>query len=243
MKTPAIIASLTVAGSIAFAAGQQSGSKQSPLMPSGAQTHSMQEEMPQARSVSVRGGPSGNCEPESDTWFSPIPRPIAYDCRLFGRKGFACADVNGDGVDEYMVPEYEPNVGVVSEGQVRPTLQYWILESRIINVDGNPFHTQFSVFPASSLPGESLKLEFPNLRNANVQDLGWRDCDGDGDLDLVVNINLTLYGVSDNEIRPYWFENIGYERQVPPVAADLNGDGQVNGADLGLLLVAWGPNP
>jgi hypothetical protein len=41
----------------------------------------------------------------------------------------------------------------------------------------------------------------------------------------------------------FWFENIGYEASQPPLAADLNGDGQVNGADLGLLLVAWGPNP
>jgi hypothetical protein len=39
----------------------------------------------------------------------------------------------------------------------------------------------------------------------------------------------------------FWLENTGFHhaRAVP---ADLNHDGKVNGADLGLLLVAWGPN-
>jgi hypothetical protein len=41
------------------------------------------------------------------------------------------------------------------------------------------------------------------------------------------------------EARQAWFENIGYEKPPPPLAADLNQDGDVNGIDLGLLLAAW----
>ena len=83
---------------------------------------------------------------------------------------------------------------------------------------------------------------FSSASLANDRTSGWRDCDEDGDLDLVVTVRL-LFGSGSYEYRPMWFENIGYEKPAQPVAADLNGDGQVNGADLGLLLVAWGPNP
>ena len=65
---------------------------------------------------------------------------------------------------------------------------------------------------------------------------GWHDCDHDGDLDLVYLLNATLPDGS----RQIWFENIGYEKPAPPLPADINGDGRVNGADLGLVLAAWG---
>jgi hypothetical protein len=53
---------------------------------------------------------------------------------------------------------------------------------------------------------------------------------------------LYLNGYLPNGTRQIWFENIGYEKPIPPLAADLNGDGWVNGLDLGLLLGAWGTN-
>jgi hypothetical protein len=40
-----------------------------------------------------------------------------------------------------------------------------------------------------------------------------------------------------------WLENTGFEKPTSPIVADLNRDGKVDGADLGMLLVAWGPNP
>lgn len=70
MKTPAIIASLTVASAIAFAAGQQSSGKRSSAMPSGAQAHSVQEEMPQARMAQAATG---------------CPPPIAADLNTDGQ--------------------------------------------------------------------------------------------------------------------------------------------------------------
>lgn len=242
MKTPAIIASLTVAGSIAFAAGQQSGGKQSPAMPSGAQAHSMQEEMPEARMAQSSGGQSGNCEPPFESWFSPVLREISYDCRPFSRAPFGCADVNGDDIADYFVSEGAGDMGIVTAGQPQRIYPNWLLHSRLDGVGSASFHTHVSVFPNTDAPGIVLKSMFPSLQSATSRNRGWRDCDGDGDLDLVVDIDLYFFG-DTQQLIPFWFENIGYEKPVPPIAADINGDGRVDGADLGLLLVAWGPTP
>jgi hypothetical protein len=63
--------------------------------------------------------------------------------------------------------------------------------------------------------------------------------DGDGDLDYL--IILYVESASSNALQQVWFENIGFEKPAPPIAADINGDGRVDGADLGMLLIAWGP--
>ena len=46
-----------------------------------------------------------------------------------------------------------------------------------------------------------------------------------------------LFGFTDHDVR---IDNVRVERTVPS-PADLNGDGAVNGDDLGMLLGAWGP--
>jgi hypothetical protein len=55
-----------------------------------------------------------------------------------------------------------------------------------------------------------------------------RDMDSDGDMDLVVSADIN-----------FWLENTGFQH-TNPIAADLNRDGRVDGADLGRLLVSWG---
>jgi hypothetical protein len=68
---------------------------------------------------------------------------------------------------------------------------------------------------------------------------GLRDVDHDGDLDLVAKVGRL---VSDQfEFGFAWVENTGFHHQR--VAADINRDGRVDGADLGLVLVSWGTNP
>jgi hypothetical protein len=61
--------------------------------------------------------------------------------------------------------------------------------------------------------------------------------DSDGDLDLVVIVDIEAGSATRLD---GWFENIGYEKPTPPLAADLNRDGSVDGVDLGILLAAWG---
>ena len=55
--------------------------------------------------------------------------------------------------------------------------------------------------------------------------------DKDGDLDLIF--------VDELDDSMIVMSNGG--NNTPVIPGDLNGDGLVNGADLGLMLVAWGP--
>ena len=81
------------------------------------------------------------------------------------------------------------------------------------------------------------------VRYARIRAKGWRDIDFDGDLDLIAEATLEFQGLSGYFGLDIWFENIGYEVSQPPRAADLNNDGIVDGADLGILLSVWGePN-
>lgn len=74
---------------------------------------------------------------------------------------------------------------------------------------------------------------FPG-RSVVTGSAGWRDLDSDGDLDYVVQLVIDDYV----EEAWAWLENTGYEAN-DGLAADLNGDGAVDGKDLTALLAAW----
>ena len=65
--------------------------------------------------------------------------------------------------------------------------------------------------------------------------MGWRDFDGDGDLDLGVAMLS-----SGSAMLSVWFENVA-RPAAPLLVGDVNRDGRVNGADLGILLSNWTP--
>jgi hypothetical protein len=255
MKTPAIIASLTVVGSIAYAAGSQgTAGKQPPVMPSGTQAHSMQEEMPQTRMQQSPGCPSHTVE----YWFSPIPHLIGCTTGISPvvlTNGTTAADVNGDGQAEYFT--FRPivvasvlNGSPLDGGNPNSAQNSYVSVSRLERI-GNEFQareTRVPIFDASigAWCLENLPQPAPPTRmvaiyfveSGNLPGVsGWRDMDGDGDLDFVCRV--TDEATWNAQI---WLENIGYEKPAPAVAADLNRDGKVDGADMGLLLYAWGPN-
>ena len=70
--------------------------------------------------------------------------------------------------------------------------------------------------------------------------MGWRDTDADGDLDLLIYLfGYTYDGSDENRLdKIIWIENTGFQHTTH-LTGDINGDGKVNGADLGLVLSNW----
>ena len=235
MKTPAIIASLTVVGSIAYAAGSQGVSgKQSPVMPSESGMNSMEEGMAQARMQQSPGCPPAQGQPLA--WFGQVhDLPL---CTSFltpqNYERVVIADVNEDGIQEFF--EMGPNEIPANGGNAPAgTVLLW-------KVAINPSDASMPVQKFPLLTGETLAAWLLShggtWTSISAHTLGWFDADSDGDLDYGLEI---VHSSPSNNIRErVWLENIGYEKPALPVAADLNRDGKVDGADMGLLLYAWG---
>jgi hypothetical protein len=270
MKIAAIISTATIAGSIAFAAGQQSGGKQSPPMPSGAQAHSMQEEMSQARmdaSVSAQG-----CEAE--IWFDPTPQEFLGGCGTLATLPLSPADVNADGVPEILTPigvdaagefvsVFAPNNDHTYCGVYAPAVSVQVDVLQWLNLQVTPDGAKPNSRVVCRLPvsfGEFFRTRLPDPGGAGWctyswevrgKLLGWLDCDADGDLDLVIRmttykmnsqrIGATCVCIANNAIgyTDVWLRNIAFEPNQ--LTGDLDGDGRVDGSDLGRLLANWGP--
>ena len=232
MKTAAIVASLTVVGSIAYAAGSQGvAGKQPPLMPSGAQAHSMQEEMLKPRSQMT-----GVCTEGTDkNWFTTV-HPFSPWCDI-GAELPGVNDVNGDGIKEYfLVSDFVDRGGmIIQNGQPSPTCLLYLSE---VSGIGDDCSNEFSCVIRSESLISFVFTHYPQTKNAGVLRLRLRDMDGDGDLDAFMN-NVASSGDGQQDLYSIWVENTGLQHNNP-IAADLNRDGRVDGADLGLLLYAWG---
>jgi hypothetical protein len=256
MKTPAIVASLTVVGSLAYAAGSQGNAgKQSPLMPSGSLAHSMQEDMTQGRMQMSMA----DCTPDlTEIWFAPTPRLITCNTP-FGTsvttQNSSAVDINGDGHPEYWQSRRSSILAVwngAPNAAAEDGPDSGVLTINAINELGGVFQVQakqvpvfspsigewcLANLPAPAAPNRTMRIYIYRTEYSESWS-GWRDVDGDGDLDLVCMV--TDDSTWNAQI---WFENIGYEKPAPPLAADINRDGRVDGADLGLVLVSWGTNP
>jgi hypothetical protein len=255
MTKPSVIASLTAVGSIMFAADGQG-----PPVPDPARYSRLLESGsalvdPTASPLLVDRAIS-DCAPTVEhAWFAPTPHLV----RCVGPRNptfdglhaqdFRAADVNGDGsIDHFRArPGGGTGAFVIFNGV--PINDYAELSvSREIVTESEPGISlqRIRVFSepsdiigwcAANLPapqGGYLLLQIVGGDMAG----GWRDMDGDGDLDL-----LLLASDSSGIIGQIWMENIGYQKPAQPLAADINRDGRVDGADLGLVLVSWGPNP
>lgn len=237
MKAPAIIASLTVAASIAFAAGQRIPVAEQPQLPSDQTDTSLL---------------ALNCAPTSVAWFEPRLQNLNIICSAVGRQPLYSADVNADGAMDYFHAE-EGYILLVENSVPLSNPLRGLYHSTTVRHGGGVAFDLVQVLGFNQEISTRLLEENPGLTNAQIdyfssaswandRTSGWRDCDEDGDLDLVVTVRL-FFGSGSYEYRPMWFENIGYEKAAPPLAADINRDGRVDGADLGLVLLAWGPNP
>lgn len=224
MQTPAIIASLTVVGSIAYATGQGGSGKQPPLMPIGSQAHSMQEEMPQARMQMASGCTQG----ADKNWFTTV-HWLASDCLPPSDQVF---DLNGDGKREILFNEqyYLLRWGT--------QLEFCFCGLNEVHGGGELLEVENSCIIHSSTVMQLVRPKF-TFEPIEIQAYwGVRDLDGDEDQDLIVYCQGTPDYQTYQRVG-FWFENTGFQH-TNPIAADLNRDGQVDGADLGLLLVSWG---
>jgi hypothetical protein len=236
MKTPAIIASLTVVGSIAYAAGSQGVvGKQSPGMPSGSQAHSMQEEMPQARMQQSPGCPEAQGQPLA--WFGQVrDLPLCTFFLMDGASGGSqyVADVNGDGIQEFF--NFGANT-IFANGANTPETTVLVWKVAFNPADATEQVQKFPVLTVGTLAAW-VSAQGGNWTEITVRWLGWFDADSDGDLDY--GFEMRFDASTSTVLKRVWVENIGYEKPAPPVAADLNHDNRVDGADLSLLLCAWG---
>ncbi len=226
MKTAAIIASLTVVGSLAFAAGK--GDSPQPSLPV--------SERPDAAGRTPVAAAAATCQTTAgESWFSPVFHPITFNsgCAGFFSNGqaFNFADVNGDGLMDYFA---YINGQCIGKGV---PYSGCLLARSTMSEQGNQTVAEFTCVMDAALMAESILQRYPQTTYAVWNPGGWRDMDSDGDLDLVVIVDIEAGSATRLD---GWFENIGYEKPTPPLAADLNRDGSVDGVDLGILLAAWG---
>jgi len=293
MKTPAIIASVTVVGSIAYAAGQRAY-----VVPAGPQPSAnlmignpttTQSQDPDGL-VTGEISPSAAAEPSMAnraittacppaSWFDQTPRRFIDSCTGSAlTSSIACvplstADVNSDGLADVFVGQAVDVIGLRScyggfncSFEIPATVHDGSAMLQYQQVLQSPTATALSivpVFPANV--GERFLAALPDLgagdylqRGVQLSPIGWIDCDGDRAMDLVCQVTIwkqerswgsSFCGpgyycwdfVNVEATYPVWFKNTGFV-DPHPVASDLNSDGRVDGADLGLLLASWGPN-
>ena len=109
----------------------------------------------------------------------------------------------------------------------------------------NPTHVSLQIHARDGVFGMGFELRDLNFGDwiagtiTDATGVGLMDVDGDGRKDLLVAASDPAGGSCYDNVEVRW----GYLRNIYDVpsrlTADLNGDGNVNGADLGELFVQW----
>jgi hypothetical protein len=252
MRSIAIALNVALAGSVALAA-QREGTEQQP------RSRAPEEQLPsnQAEEAGSRPQPAreaSGCAPtDEDVWFAPNPRLV--ECVSIGAlavepltaQKWRVADANDDGTNDYFRPlQGSPAQSwvVFAFGEDSPELTQAVIMRESVDSQSQQLRlTKIKLFSDSTSFRAWCTENLPPVPPSGLLRIyiayndwtGWRDMDGDRDLDLLLIATDDATWVSQ-----IWVENIGFEKPTPPLAADLNGDGWVNGIDLGMLLGAWG---
>ena len=217
MKPLIIMTALAVTGSLSFAIGDH-GTLDAP------------------RSLAMLT--TTGCDEDVRQWFNPMPHQFTMcgggSGQIVPSAPLKQVDVNADGVQDFI----NSTLSFEAKGQYGPRDPGDIMFQTEVIVDSTgTIMRNIPVFRPGLTVGAGLLELFPNGCGDTVNLLGWRDMDLDGDLDLVAWIPQSGPQGAIN----IYFENVGYE-VAPHIAADLNRDGLVNGADLAVVLRSWTTN-
>ena len=254
MKSPAIIVAFTIVGSLAFAAGQaRVMPPQVPDQPSlPPMIGSKQGGSGGEGGVAMQVGDEAECvvlAGEPLNWFTEV-HFVNYannNCYswtfqlggVFGANG-AAGDVDRDGVPDRLA--LMANGNLVAPGWIGNFNLQTFLSGSLVKwtshvVDGDLRFTAHPVVSPAVL--QLMRDRICLFTCGNIEcscDLNWAsvdikgllDVDGDGDLDLVISTHFGMI---------MWLENTAASE--PPLAADINKDGVVDGKDLASVLAAW----
>ena len=186
----------------------------------------------------------GECiEGPASAWFTQVReiRPCIADVLVLdlseplhprwvsGRK----EDVNGDGSDEYLRPELAPMVASAAG-----PIDACGLKLQLTRIVGGQLQIEERCVLGTLQLGQYAQ-ELAPAEDVYLFRTGLRDLDGDGDMDAVCCLGWGPFKAGSFAYTAWaWIENTGFESSTRG-NADLNGDGRVSGADLGLLLGEW----
>jgi hypothetical protein len=186
----------------------------------------------------------GECmDGPADPWFTHVReiRPCIADALVLdlsepqyplwraGRK----EDVDGDGSEEYLRCEIAPMVA--SAGGPIDACGLKLQSTRIA---GGELQVEERCVLGTLALGQYAQALAPG-QDVYLFRTGLRDMDADGDMDAVCNLGWGPWDAGTFSFTAWaWIENTGFEYAFRH-RADLNRDGRVSGADLGLLLGEW----
>ena len=233
MNVFTVVVTGSIVCSLAYAAHQ---GRPVSAQPDGAGNRSVTHEglvlgqRPKGHTMAALGGGGDDCfTEESLNWLGtvrPLPACFSYDMHNGGIE-----DWNGDGVADFVKDKY--GIMLLQSGVAQPAECLAYLSTT--HWDGE----EVTMTKACIETSESLiAYALANFPGSTVESLdgGWRDFDGDGDLDYCVQLSVNNWSQT-----PWiWIENTGFEAD-PPLAADINQDGVVDGKDLAAVLAGWTP--
>jgi hypothetical protein len=209
---------------------------------------------------------SGGCE--AVAWFDATPREFVPGCGAISPLPLSPADVNGDGLQEVFAGQPVTIASGIPVAAV-PTSNM-VLWSRLEPTEGfKPVRSSVSELPLNFASYWLQSLPDLGFSNSNASREwrveanpgGWIDADGDGDLDLVVQVAVAYndqfveyvhctcpedfyrliwrdLGWKNYGSSTIWLENIGF--QGISNRFDLDGNGEIDTADVALVLLNFG---